>query len=371
MYRSTRKTVFFFLLVLFIVIGSGRCIVAADITIFTDIDRLASLGNKAPETLTESIRDRIENDPSAIISSLMPKLNDAKASETQLAIYVWALGLAGDSMAVDGIIELSKHTESELVKGNCLRALATIGSQESGDFLLSTLDKTADKEMRFNILNLLSQMQHEAALPKTEEVLKQDPKQFYWQSIFVFGKMGDKAEPFLLKKATDKDRNIRGNAINVLGQWLIPTESAKTLRDQFWKETDAELRGLIMSSLEKVSPDLDTIEKFSRDVVSKEKEESLVQFAKETLNNLDRTNEWISSFKTEKEVSSKQFQKEYDKLYKSAGKKGDYKVLSIASSFEDEPKLKKLRERILQRDSDESFYDYQKVNEIIMLNRFL
>ena len=36
-----------------------------------------------------------------------------------------------------------------------------------------------------------------------------------------------------------------------------------------------------------------------------------------------------------------------------------------------EPQLKALRERILQRDSDEAFYDYQKVNEVIMRNRMI
>ena len=40
-------------------------------------------------------------------------------------------------------------------------------------------------------------------------------------------------------------------------------------------------------------------------------------------------------------------------------------------TVQDEPQLKALRERILQRDSDEAFYDYQKVNSIIMRNRLM
>jgi hypothetical protein len=65
------------------------------------------------------------------------------------------------------------------------------------------------------------------------------------------------------------------------------------------------------------------------------------------------------------------FQHEYGRFFKSAGKKGDYKALASASTVEDEPKLKALRERILQRDSDEANYDYQKVNEIILMNRMV
>lgn len=372
MQQAMLKAISRSLVALLIALSSNLSLAAGkDNDLIADIDKAASLSNKAPEALLESIRNRIGDDASSVVQALVPKLSDAEANETQLAFYVWALGLAKDPKAVDSLIALSKQTKSELVKGNCLRALATIGGQESGAFLLATLGKTTDTEMRFNILNLLSQMQYDPALPKTEEILKLDPEQFYWQSIFVFGKMGDKAEPFLLKKMSDKDRNVRANAMNVLGQWLICPESAKAFREQFWKETDVELRGLILSSLEKVTPDLDSIKKFFEEVASKEKEEALVQFSKETLDNLKTMKEQINSFKTEKAFSQEQFKKEYDELYQSAGKEGDYKILSTASSFQDELKLKKLRERILQRDSDESFYDYQKVNEIIMFNRFL
>jgi hypothetical protein len=375
MYRTPliQRTIYAILVALFFVIGIGQCIVRRDGNLLSDINRLASLGDEAPETLTESIRDRIdiENDPYTINSALLPKLTDPNTSDKQLAIYIWAMGLTKDPNAVTEIIKLSEQTKSELVKGNCLRALATIGGQKSGDYLLSKLDKTADENMRFNILNLLGQMQYEAALPKTEEVLKHDYKQFYYRSIFIFGKMGDKAVPFLLKKIADKDRNIRANAINVLGQWLIPLESAKVFRERFWKETDVELRRLILSSLECVTPDLDVLRNFSKEVVSEEKEEVLVQFAKETLNDLGEMKETDDLYRAKKKISPKRFKKEYDTIFRSAGRKGDYKTLSLSSSFEDEPELKRLRERILQRDSDEAFYDYRKVNAIIMLNRSL
>jgi hypothetical protein len=44
-------------------------------------------------------------------------------------------------------------------------------------------------------------------------------------------------------------------------------------------------------------------------------------------------------------------------------------VLGNASTAADAPKLKALRERILQRDSDEAFYDFNKVNMIMFWNR--
>jgi len=78
----------------------------------------------------------------------------------------------------------------------------------------------------------------------------------------------------------------------------------------------------------------------------------------------------VTEFVGKKKVSKSEFDREYSRLYKSAGHEGDYDVLATSSSLEDEPRLKKLRECILLRDSDESFYDYKKVNNIIVFNRF-
>jgi HEAT repeat protein len=337
----------------------------------SDLDRMASPAGQRERSLGQTIVENIEKNPAEISKRLLSRLNDKNLSEKQLAVYVWALGLAKDKAAAGPIIDLHGQSKSELVKANCLRALAAIGGKPAEKLLLSTLDSTADREMRFNLLNLLAQMQCEAALPKMEEVLKQDPKQFYWQCIFVFGKMGDKAVPLLLKKMNDPDRNVRENAVCVLGMWLAAPEAAKPLFDRFWVEKDADLRSMILSCLEyTISNPAQTKDLFGQ-VVAKEKDARLLQFARETLGSLDETKSKIASAAAKKHVSPPAFQREYDKLFKSSGRKGDYEVLFSSSTADDEPKLKTLRQRILQRDSDEAFYDYRKVNGIIIRNRLI
>lgn len=79
----------------------------------------------------------------------------------------------------------------------------------------------------------------------------------------------------------------------------------------------------------------------------------------------------MSAFAKTKKPSAASFKLEYAAIFKAAGVKGDYEKLGACSTVQDEPRLKALRERILQRNSDEAFYDYQKVNEIIMLNRMI
>ena len=338
--------------------------------LLADIERYAKMEGESP-TLSDSIRERIEANPTPVVRALLPRIKQTEMDEKRLSVYVWALGLTRNAMAVDDIISLSKSNKSEMIRISCHKALASIGGQKSGEFLVATLDNSTEEMSRFGLLNLLGQMQYEPALPKTIEFLKKDPKAFSWQNMLIFGKMGDKSVPFLLGKIGDPDLNIRWNTIYLLGQWLVAQESVQPLQDQFWKESDLEIRGLILSSLEWISGDLKVIKDFFENVVSKGKEKELVQFASETLKNLNGMEAAVNSFKKSKKVSETLFREQYESLYASTGKTGDYQALSVASKPEDEAKLKKLRERILQRDSDEAFVDYKKVNEIIIFNRLM
>jgi HEAT repeat protein len=359
----------FFTLVLLLTTASWLPSYAADHNdVLQQIERMASLGEKADPSLAESIADNIEKNSTQISKALIPKLKDNKLTEQQQSVYLWALGLAKDQAAMNAIETLHRQSKSEEIQTMCLHALASIGGRQAGNFLLSTLNKTTDEDQRFNILNLLGQMQYEPALPQTEEILKKDMES-YWQSIFVFGKMGDKAVPFLLSKINDKDRSIRANALHVVGKWLMAPESAKPMQDQFWKETDVELRLIILGSLEATISELSQMKVFFEQVAAKEKDKQVLEFARETLDMMNKMEVDAKEFAQAKQSATASFQSEYKQLFKSYGKEGDYENLGIYSTLQDEPKLKALRERILQRDSDEAFDDYQQVNAIIMQNR--
>jgi hypothetical protein len=334
-----------------------------------DLNRLASSSEYAGQELGESIAANIERAPGESSKTILAALSKQSLTDKQLAVYVWALGLTKDSSAIESIIGIHTRNKNELVQGNCLRALAQIGGSKSGNYLLSVLDSTSDKEKRYNIISLLAQMQYEPALPKAESILKGDAKQLYWQSVFVFGQMGDKSVPLLLKNINDKDFNVRANSIHVLGRWLMAPEAANQLETRFWVEQDKELRGLILSSLERTLVDLSGMKSVFKNVAGKEKDADLKKFAQETLDNMSKLQASIASYRKEKRISKTDFDREYASLYKTAGKKGDYKVLAVSSSYENEQQLKTLKERILQRGSDEAFYDYEKVNDIILKNR--
>jgi len=348
--------------------GAASCGTQTD-DIFSDLERLCVLGEKAPNSLIVSLFERLERQGTNASAVLLKKLGEQGHNEQQLTVYVWALGGCKDPEAIPVIIKLANQAKTDKLKMNCLKALAEIGGDKAAQYLLAALDKTTEKEKRFNLINLLAQMQCEAVLPKTIEVLECDPKAEYWRPKLVFGKMGDKGVHFLVDQLNHTNRNVRANAIGILGQWLIAPEAIEHLRNQFWKEEDTEIRGLIYCSIIGTSSEK-AFKEFLTDVVAKEKDSKLVEAAKAALESFPGQKEKFVALKKKKRPAPKNFQREYAILFKSFGKEGDYEILSKSSTAADEPLLKKLRERILQRDSDEAFYDYEKVNAIIWLNRF-
>jgi hypothetical protein len=187
----------------------------------------------------------------------------------------------------------------------------------------------------------------------------------------VFGKLGDVAVPFLLPKVDDADPVIRQNAIGLLGMWLMAPEAAKAIQGRYTQEKDPHSRQVIVLALERVQLDTDALLRFYREIAATEKDNAVSACIREAISLIESLPKNLASYQAEKEVDAVTFEKEFAKLDASSGSEGDLKTLRQCSSAEDEPKLKMLREHILRRNSDEAFYDYEKVNSIIYSNRVL
>lgn len=374
-----RKLPFIVLLSLFFINSTVVFAAVETSKIVSEVEKLITAGRSAPQEQVQALVEELEKKPEGLAEALVEKCRTKGVSDDTLTVYVWAIGLAGDRNAVDALIDISKSNKSVLIKGNVYKALAGIGGEEAGKYLLSQAKKTRDEDSKvdlerigkFDILDLLAQMQYGPALGEMEGLLKKDYEEYYWQQIFCFGKMGDKSTPFLLKKINDKDANIRMASIALLGQTLIAEEAAKPLAVRYWKEKDPHIKLLILSSLEKISSNLTEMERFFKEVVKKEKGKDAKTFAEETITNLGKYRDKINEEKAKKKENLELFKKEYNKLFKSMGHEGSAERLAVYSSVENEPELKKLRERILLRNSDECFYDHDKVNTIITFNRLI
>lgn len=341
-----------------------------DNPVIRDLEMIISQGQPATFEKFAAIKSNIEKNPKEILDLLLAKTNSPDLPEESLAVYLWAMGMTKEPAAVDAIIRLSEGRKNEMLRQNAYRSLAMIGGDKSAEFLFRRLQETTTEPMaRYYLLDLLAQLQYLPALPATIDILQQDPDSYYWQMAFIFGKYGDIAVPFLLSKINDSNLNIRTNAIMVLGQWLIPAEAAAPMKKRFQVEGDPNVRALILSSLEKINSNADDIRIFSEDVLKTEKDEKVGQFAFETISNFEEMKNHISAFKAGKKDDRAGFEAVYKQIYDSMGKTGDYQRLAAASTGADEARLKKLKEVILQRNSDECFQDYQKINDVIMLNR--
>ena len=234
----------------------------------TEIEKLPTLEGAELRTQSELVGQRIKEDTSGLVDALLPKLSAPEVGDTAMAVYVWALGLTESPLIVDEVCRITKETESVLVRHNCRRALAQVGDESAGSCLLAELDYLSNKDERYETFNALAELQCEAVLPLTDEVLESDAENEYWRPIFVFGKMGDVAVPFLIGKVNDGNTDVRFNAINLLGQWLRTPEADSALKERFWKEKDSYIRNLILSSLEGTDPDIKSLIEFMKRVKS-------------------------------------------------------------------------------------------------------
>jgi hypothetical protein len=338
--------------------------------LLAQIERLSRLKDgEDPVPLLEAVSDGIAADPGAVLAPLIQKVGDPEMAERPLAVHVWALGLTRDAAAIDPLVALYRRSASVVVQRSCLQALATIGGPRAGTVVAAALDAASEPDVRFEILALLAQMHHADAARLADELLGLDPGRFSWQSVMVFGKLGDQAVPHLLSKLADPDRHVRMNAIHVLGLWLLAPEAAAPLAAGYWSEGEPEVRELMLNALQLTLGDLATVQRFFEQVVQREPDGKLVAFARETLGTVERLRADARQLGEQRPAGGRSFQEVWEELYRSAGRTGDYAALWAASRPGDEGRLKVLRERILQRHSDEALRDYQRVNRIILRNR--
>ena len=347
-------------------------VVRADVQeIMADIERASSLEGETYRELAKSIFTRANQDTAGLASAILPKLAEGEVNDKLLGLYIGTLGCVRATEAVDDICRILRQTSLEPIKQLCQNVLVSIGNDASSACLLTSLDQTTDSYERFKIYNLLGQMQYEGAFPGVLELLDIDPDEYYWKALFVFGKMGDVAVPSLIEKVNDKSRNVRRKSIFIVGSWLLAPAAKEPLEVQFWNESDPEIRVLILNSLAAVTSNIDSLIHFMEQVESEAKDEKSRTFASETIEQFTGISALLEPMRETKMISPDLFNSQYDAIWESFGVDGDYEVLLGTSTLQDEPALKKLRERILQRNCDDAFLDFRKVNDIIVINRLL
>lgn len=366
-----KKKIFRNLLIIFALILAVSTGYAAQNDLGSAIESAIAFNAPNFDSLSREIYYQVENEPAGTYEIILPFFETPGLSERGMTFLISLLGATQEPKAVDKVCTLAQENSSHNIVYACYATLTKLKTEPAIDCLDDLLDISNNPENRFIILNDLAELKYEPAISKSEEILKSDAKNDYWKPIFFYGKMGDLAIPYLLEHVDSDDVNVRYNAINLLGQWLITPRATTALEQQFWREDDIIMENLILSSLEQINPNNDSLIIFMKQVKDKAKNKESKEYAKEAIQlyrDKDKVKKQILEYK---KLSPEEFQKLYKKLWDSYGHEGDYEQLMIVSGIEDEPVLKELKERILQRNSDEAFYDYKKINDIISMNRLV
>jgi len=138
----------------------------------------------------------------------------------------------------------------------------------------------------------------------------------------------------------------------------------------YWNEPVDDIKRILVSGVCLTQPDIKSSKDFIEKVIKREKNDEILKIAREMLNYYNKLDDELKSYKNEKISDKKLFESEYAKLFQTYGTKGDIKILEKTSTKDDEQKLKKLREHILWRNSDEALYDYDEISRIIVYNRW-
>ena len=324
---------------------------------------------KPSEDAMDSLSFALQDDPAAYGPILLEKISQPDLTQDALSYYLWGLALAPCAQAVGKLAALADPEQPDAIFYSAVAALGATEADAAGKHLVRLLDLVEGDEKTFGLLSALGQMKYSPALPKTVGILRKDPRD-YWQSVSVFGKYGDVAVPFLLKqlRAENADKNTKSNALMILGMWLGASEATEPLKQMFLQEQDTDVRMMILSALSGTIRDFGDQTQFLEEVVTKEQVGPVKQFAERVLGQIPRIQKRMEDQAGERQPDAEVFRQEYRILYRSAGRKGDIERLGKASSPENEDELKRLRERVLTRGSDECFREYKRISLIIGTN---
>ena len=320
--------------------------------------------------MQKKIEQLIARDRATAYQKLLEQMEINSDKEDALVVYIWALGLTKEPRAVPKLISLHRKAASQKVILSTEKSIAAIGGNTAGEFLLSQLDGEAQELRKMHLLRLLSHMKYEKMLPRLTPLLEKKPRRGeYPDLLFIFANMGDSAVPFLKKLIAHKNRTTRSNVIQLLAQWLIPKGIASEFTARYWKESESEIRALLIIASTMTTEDFSKLKTFLELVKKKEKDSKVIVVAQESIKKVKNAQDMLRRFRESKKINKTAFDKEYAIAFNTAGKKGSLDVLTTASSVKDEAMLKALRERILVRDSDEALDDFLAINSIIYRNR--
>jgi HEAT repeat protein len=335
------------------------------------VKELNTAGDRVNKSQLTKVRKLVLASRENALEKAVKELKDKNTDETKRAIWIWVLGLTGNEEAVKHVIAQEKAYSSPLINANVDNSLGEIGGHEAGRYLYRKFTKTKNDLYKSHLLVLMARAGFEDSLRRSESLLKLDPEDSQFMAAKYFVVMGDKSIPFLLAKLKHYNSDVRKGAVMMLGQWLMPKEALKPLREMLATEKDPNVRLKILDSIERNMINLNELENFMKKIKETEKDSRVRRFADESLRNLPKMKKAILERSRERKPDKKAFTKVWKKMFETRGRDNSYKELGLTSDITDEGALADLRGQILRRGTPESIFAGQRINRIILINRLI
>lgn len=342
------------------------------------IQRALEVTPSTPKDEMASMDKAVRGNRKAVAEAAARRLADKSTKEEDKVKCVWLLGLAKQDSSVPLMLDIFKTSNpTSLLHVITSRALVEIGGDEVGACFLENYRKNKakmDNERKFDAMQELAMLRYAPAVKDAEEFLKIDPKRYYWQVYFIFGLFDDLAVPMLCEKLNDSDALVRTNALGAI-RFLMPESSdmTKALLKRMEAEKDPDIRYQLVETIEwnmlaqgkKGQQEL--CETFRKLLESEDKNSRAAKFMRETIASKSVTPAGMQAkFKPDAAKFDAAYKKILDSgVHLSSDREAANDILYCAT-LKDVPKLKELRRRALYRQSDECFYDYQRLTRIIM-----
>ena len=342
--------------------------------------RISKMSPTTPQTEMASIAKIAKENGKAVADALANRLLDKSIKDDEKVAIAWILDLAKQKSSIPALLDVAKTASptSTLYQAT-LRTLADIGGDEVGEVLLKSYRQNASKmsaEQRFDAMQSLAKLRFAPALKDAEEFLKVDPERYYWQVYFIFGFFDDLAVPLLCEKLNDANGTVRTNALGAI-RFLMPNSDAlsKALLKRLESEKAPDIRYQLVETLEWTmlgmgeggSEKLKDV--FGELLKSEAKGSAAAKFMRESVESQGEMARMRERFRP----NAEKFNAAYRTLlnggvHLNRSREAAQNILTCATPS-DIPKLKELRRRVLDRQSDECFSDYQALTRIIQMVR--
>jgi HEAT repeat protein len=152
---------------------------------------------------SETVRSKTKDELGVVIDSIVKVLKYGSMTEKTDAVA--ALGMIGDSRAVEPLIEFLKYGKRDHLRSKIVEALGRIGDKKATPALIEALLNDSYCHTRYEAAEALGIIGDKRAIPALEKALKDEYYHTRWRAAEALKKLTGKDYTYEGKKSPSKE----------------------------------------------------------------------------------------------------------------------------------------------------------------------